>query len=274
MTLARRKGTRVGEEKCLGRLLRSVEVGIKDGQKESSSFGGCGVSAQKQPDFPNLQINSLVSKPGLQLFLYKSLGSVNGIFHSINAGILNNNQYQWCWWEEGDGNWNMVRRRKIKTIDHPKSKIQTSEILSYTWEAEFHQKVQGVKVSQFTVIIFQLALRSVSSNSRKWCSVIATESFSKEQGIQEGPRGLVRSSLLLLRILAGEGRGQEDDLVMHLAYAPKQRSFSLHLFLPSFIVLPILFSYFPQMYTSIFVYLMLMIKHANIMTGIYLMRYI
>lgn len=31
MTLARRKGTRVGEEKCLGRLLRSVEVGIKDG---------------------------------------------------------------------------------------------------------------------------------------------------------------------------------------------------------------------------------------------------
>lgn len=69
----------------------------------------------------------------------------------------------------------------------------------------------------------------------------------------------MRSSLLLLRILAGEGRGQEDDLVMHLAYAPKQRSFPLHLFLPSFIVLPILFSYFPQMYTSIFVYLMLMI---------------
>ena len=53
-------------------------------------------------------------------------------------------------------------------------------------------------MSLTTVIFFffQLALKNVSKNSRKWCSVIAIESFSKELGIWEGPRGLVRSSLL------------------------------------------------------------------------------
>lgn len=48
-------------------------------------------AAQKQLNFPNLWIISLVAKPGSQLFYMNPLKGVNGTFHSINGSVKNNN---------------------------------------------------------------------------------------------------------------------------------------------------------------------------------------
>lgn len=126
--------------------------------------------------------------------------------------------------------------------------------MSWTGEAESHKKISGNQSIPINCAFSQPALKTLPKTSRKWCSVMAIESSSKDLGLWQDPRELERSSFLTDKGLGWERKGQENELAMRWSWhMSRSRDLSLHLFLPfylppSFAFLSTLLSHFPQIF--------------------------